>query len=337
MVFSWRENWLRVRTIAVTMITLLAASVLAYIVLHHREAMSFAYELDYSWHYSKGGHLIITRTDKTYTTQPIHILAEVTTLSNGWLILPYNILTRGLLTVLGPAKAEINLGNITDGNYTLSVIMRDAVDEYEVHKTYNMFWVKEINSTYGMVVEKEEFEKCLDGFTVEFMDARFVDHQVNSSKMKDYTLSRVEALGGTIVDEYRYTPTDSLLVRFYYQGELQDLAQIIIDLAKMDPSLHIAIFSNTQWRILSWTLYDFVILVYKLDSFGDIKNVLHEEGLKIANEDTYGGSREGEVYYTIYASSLPTEKVATEVQNDLINTISEKLELTYNVDYVILL
>ena len=298
------------------------------------EAISFPYHLDYGWHWEYGAHLTIS-TKEIYGSAGYSILVDMLAIENGWRIVPYQIKEpEGYAeAVLSPASASIELGNIENGAYTLEIAMKEAIDDYRIHKTDTMFWIEQVSITNGEIAEKGEFEKHLNGFTLGFSRAHPLE-------VRESVVQQIMTLGADIVKEgaYPYGETGSHQVWFYYNSDLAKLRQVIINLAKADPSLYVEIASNTEWRVLSWTVYEFCILVYKLDSYGVIKSILLEEGLEIWSEDTWGGPRgkEKEVYYVLYVSGKPLRKVKDELMDDLAETFSDRSKLTSGVDFRII-
>lgn len=139
-------------------------------------------------------------TTYTYPTMPYRILIDVISISQGWVIIPYEIDgSNAIAQAFGPARAEIELGMIENGNYIFKVVMSDAIDIFEIHKTNNKFWLEEVRVTKGTVIQKSEFDKRLDGFKVEFIGFPNIDN-----KTKDFVLESIQEVGGEIINTESY-------------------------------------------------------------------------------------------------------------------------------------
>ena len=133
------------------------------------ESIPLLYCLNYGWHWEQGALFTLT-TEKYYGILGYEILVDVLQIETGWRVVPYRIKeARVGPDMLGPATALIKLGKIQNGTYTLEIAMKDVVDRYRIHKTDTMFWVEQVSTAYGEVVDKREFAKHLDGFLLYFL------------------------------------------------------------------------------------------------------------------------------------------------------------------------
>lgn len=187
-------------------------------------------------------------TTHIYSTTPYQIRIDVILMSQGWIIIPYEIDgSNALLEALGPARANINLGMIDNGRYIFKVVMSDAVDIFEIYKTDNRFWLEEVMTTRGKIVQKSEFEKRLDGFKVEFIRFPNIDNET-----KTFVLETIQEIDGEIIETKSYFEGWTVYVCFCYGGDLSSLRQIIRQIATTHPKYMIGIHSNTGWYALTW-------------------------------------------------------------------------------------
>jgi len=210
--------------------------------------ISFYYKIDYRWNLGSGGTILL------YTAHGYHccnfvVLVDVITVDGyGWIVVPYEIYRPKIcLPAFGPAKAKIELGMIENGEYILKVVMSDTIDLFKVHKTQNKFWVEEVRVKYGMVVQKSEFEKRLDGFKITFIGFPEIDNET-----KEFIRVSINEIGGKIVETKSYFEGLSVEWFFYYEGALSHLRGIIRKIVEKHPEYMIGIYSNTGWYALTW-------------------------------------------------------------------------------------
>jgi len=209
--------------------------------------ITFSYKLNYKWDFQEGGSIQMITTH-IYPTMPYRILIDVINVRKGWIVVPYGIDGSGaMLEALGPATASIKLGFIANGDYVLKIVMSDAVDIFVIRKTDNKFWVEQTKVMKGYVVQKSEFEKRLDGFTVEFIGSPNIDNET-----KNFVLEKIQEMNGEIVDIKSYFEGWTVCWYFYYTGEYSSLRQIIREVATKHPNYMIGIYSNTGWRSMTW-------------------------------------------------------------------------------------
>jgi len=276
--------------------------------------ISFSYKLDYRWNSQSGGSIHMYTTF-IYSSSPYQILIDIKTTSQGWTIIPYEIDgSHAYLCMLGPAHVEIVLGMIENGDYVFKVLMSDALDLYKIHKTNNSFWIEEINAINGFVVQKNDFEKRLDGYKLVFQIFPDIDNET-----KDFVLERVEEIGGVIVGTEILYEGREVHVYFYYEDSFSSLRQIILDVAREYPEYMIAFHSNTGWYTLTG---QYTFKVGSKPHYADlIKEVILQKGLRIYKQGTSG------TYIEFYVSSADIGKTDLEIRQELINSILEKLGL----------
>jgi len=189
-------------------------------------------------------------TTYNYPTMPYKILVDIILMRGCWILIPYGIEgSNAILEAFGPARTEIGLGMIENGNYTLVIVMSNAIDLFQIHKTDNRFSVEETKIIMGSVAKKSEFEKRLDGFKIEFIGFRNIDDET-----KDFVLEGIQGVGGVINKTEIYHGGWTAYVYFYYSGNFSSLHQIMLDVAKKHPEYLIGIYSNTGWYSLTWIL-----------------------------------------------------------------------------------
>lgn len=211
------------------------------------DSISFPYRLDYKWNLQSGGSVEMYTT-YNYPTMPYKILVDIISTNQGWIVIPYEIDgSNAILEALGPARANINIGMIDNGRYIFKVVMSDAVDIFEIYKTDNRFWLEEMVTKRGKIVQKGEFEKRLDGFKVEFIGFPSIDNETRT-----FVLETIQEIGGEIIETKSYFEGWTVYVYFYYGGDLSSLRQIIREIATTHPKYMIGIHSNTGWYALTW-------------------------------------------------------------------------------------
>lgn len=293
--------------------------------------ISFPYRLDYHWNYETGVCITIY-TAFDFSHGGVQILFDIVPMGNlkllGWAVTPYEIYASpgAHIQVLMPARATIKLGKIKNGVYVFKIVMSDAIDVFEIHKTENRFYLEALNVTKGIVAQKSEFEKRLDGFSVSFIGYPNID-----SKTKEFVLSRVLEMGGMILDTESCFEGWSVDVLFYYAGDFSNLRQIIIRIARNSTQYWIRIKSNTGW-FTQISQYSFAVAVRRPDDAESVAKILLEKGLRI-----FGQKKEQFLKWKdsvkLYGSSAPLNKTWPELREDIISSISQELGLTYSNDF----
>jgi hypothetical protein len=287
--------------------------------------ISFPYRLNYRWNLESGGSIQMYTT-YNYPTMPYQILVDVISVSKGWVVIPYEIDgSNAILQAFGPAGAEIKLGVTENGNYIFKVVMSDAIDIFEIHKTDNKFWLEEVRVTRGSVVQKDEFDKRLDGFKVEFVGFPNIDNET-----KDFVLENIQEIGGEIIDTESYYEGWTISMYFYYGGDVSNLRQVIIELAKNNRWYWIRISSNMGW-FAQTSQYRFLVIVRpeNADSFMEL---ILQKGFQIL-EQKREQSWKWEDSVKFDCSSAPLNKTWAELRENLIKTISEELGLRQGEDF----
>jgi hypothetical protein len=164
---------------------------------------------------------------------------DVIFMRQGWIAVPYKIaLQKGSVVgnMAGPAVGEIVLGNITDCDYFLKIMMSNVVDLFRVRRQGNKFWVEEAEASMGSVVQMSDFEMRIDGFTVRF-------DSETSEQVVLQVLDLINQAGAEIIDAY--SPQDPTRdIRFYFDGSFSKLKDIIQYLTEQYPDIWIDILSN---------------------------------------------------------------------------------------------
>lgn len=259
----------------------------------------------------------------------VAILVDVIPIKGGfgWIVVPYEIYRPEVaLPAFGPARTEIELGMIENGNYILKIVMSNTIDIFEVHKTENKFWIEEIRVKQGAVIQKSEFEKRLDGFRVDFIGYPNIDNET-----KNLVFNRIEEMGGMIIDTKSYFDGWSVDVYFYYAGDLTELSQIIIEVAKNHPEYWIRISSNTGW-LVQVSQYNFVIVVRRPENADSVINLILRKSFWIFKQEKEQ-FLEWKDSIKLYCSSAPLKKVWAEFREDLIKSMSQELGLKHWEDF----
>ncbi len=242
----WSEPRLALRTCAVGFMVLLAITLYPFPTLNlfpvplysSHEPISFSYTLRPLWSYKLGGFVeIITR--RGYSVFPYRVFMDVIFVRQGWIAVPYKIaLQKGSVVgnMAGPAVGGIVLGNITDCDYFLKIMMSNVVDLFRVRRQGNKFWVEEAEASMGSVVQMSDFEMRIDGFTVRF-------DSETSEQVVLQVLDLINQAGAEIIDAY--SPQDPTRnIRFYFDGSFSKLKDIIQYLTEQYPDIWIDILSN---------------------------------------------------------------------------------------------
>lgn len=287
--------------------------------------ISFQYKLNYKWNLEGGGSIQMYTT-YNYPTMPYQILVDVISMSQGWVIIPYEIDgSNAILQAFGPARAEIELGMIENGHYIFKVVMSDALDIFEIHKTDNKFWLDEVKVTKGAVVQKNGFAKRLDGFKVEFIGFPNIDNET-----KDFVLESIREIGGEIIDTESYYEGWTVHVYFCYCGDLSNLRQIIIELAKNNLWYWIRISSNVGW-FAQPSQYRFLVIV-RPENADSVMEAILQKGFWIL-EQKREQSWKWEDSVKFDCSSAPLNETWAEFREDFIKSISEELGLQHLEDF----
>jgi len=286
------------------------------------DPISFSYKLNFRWNFEGGGSIQMYTT-LIYPSMPYKILADVIYVSNSWIVIPYEIDGSGaMFCALGPATAEIKVGTIENGNYTFIVVMSNATDLFQIRKTDNMFWIEEVNALMGFVVQKNEFEKRLDGFNVAFIGFPNIEEETI-----DFVLESIQQIGGAIIENESYYEGWTVHVYFYYSGNLSNLRQIILEVAEEHPEYMVGVYSNIGWHELTWT---YTFSVGSKPQYSDsIKEVILQKCLRIYSQGTWGN------YIVFYVSSANLGKTDLEIKQDLVKSISETLGLKEINDFYV--
>jgi len=286
------------------------------------DPISFSYELNYRWNVEKGGSIQMY-TKRIYNSMPYEIVVDIISVSNNWVVVPYEIDgSNAIFQALGPATAEIRLGMIENGNHAFVVVMNNATDLFQIHKTDNMFWVEEVNALMGFVVQKNEFERRLDGFNVAFIGFPNIEEETI-----DFVFESIQQIGGAIIKNESDYGGWTAYIYFYYSGNLSNLRQIILEVAEGHPKYMVGIYSNTGWYELTW-MYTFSV-GSKPQYSDSIKEVILQKCLRIYGQGTWGN------YIVFYVSSANLSKTDLEIKQDLVKSISETLGLKEINDFYV--
>lgn len=286
--------------------------------------ISFSYRLDYGWNFQSGG-FIYMYTTQIYRTTPYQILVDVIPTIKGWIVVPYKIDgSSAVLQSLGPARAEINLGSIGNGDYVFKVVMNDVTDLFEIHKIDNKLWVEETRTSMGSVVQKSEFEKRLDGFTIGYGWAE-------SNEIRLYALDLIKETGAEVIDTDIPEYPNPISVRFYFNGTFDKLSSIILDLAKQYPNSSIYIYGNDKHYE---TTHAYVGTVFVLPEHADdIRILTTKYGLAIYSEEIYRtySIEQGKYveFIEMHVSSAFLETPFSVVKSEIIELIKSELGLRF--------
>jgi hypothetical protein len=286
--------------------------------------ISFSYRLDYGWNFQGGGSIDMYTT-QIYPTMPYLILVDVIPTIQGWIVIPYKIDgSNAPLQALGPARAEIKLGVIVNGDYVFKVVMRDATDLFQIHKTDNMFWVEEVRVSLGSVVQKSGFEKRLDGFTIGYGWAE-------SNEIRLYALDLIKGVGGEIIDTSIPEYPHPISIRFYFNDTFSKLSNIILELAKQYPNSSISIHANDKHYL---STYVYVGTIFVLPEYADsMRSLIARYSLVIYGEEIYKmystEQRKYIEFIEIHVSSAPIEKAFSTIKYEIIERIQNELGLKF--------
>jgi hypothetical protein len=296
------------------------------------QPISFSYRLGYSWDHQSGASIHIS-TVAEFSHGGVTILYDIEPIFGsrvqGWSIIPYRIYDSpgGHIEVISPAIASIQLGKIMSRDYVLKIIMSDATDTFYVQKTPQTFSLEEGIVTKGKLVEKNNFEKRLDGFRVEYVGYPVIDNNT-----KQFIINRICQLGGVVLGTENGS-TDGWLVylNFLYAGDEINLQHIITQLANDNTGYWIRIQSNTGWfRQISQ--YCFSVAVGSLENSNTIKNILLREHLLV-----FGQKNESFLNWEnstiFYGSSAPLDRTWCELRDNFIQLISNETNLKYWMDF----
>lgn len=290
--------------------------------------ISFPYKLYYGWNYQdssyyQSGGYVLMLTTRDYPSTPYKILADVISVSRGWVIVPYEVDgSNAFLQSVGPAEVRIELGTIENGEYLLKVVMSNAVDVFTIHKTDYEFWIEQVKASKGDVVEKSGFDKRLDGFAVHFSEYREIDNET-----KSFVSESIREIGGQILDtKPAFEGSTTFNLDFYYRGDFSSLQQIVIQIARNHPEYWIGIMSNTGWYALT-VMYNLAVVVRNPENADSVKQLILQKGLMIFEE-----KRERFIDWNdairFSCSSTPLNTIWTkEMREDLVKLISQDLGL----------
>jgi len=286
--------------------------------------ISFDYRLDCGWDFQTGGSIEMY-TVQVYPTMPYLILVDVIPTNQGWIVIPYKIDgSNALCEAFGPARAEIKLGMIGNGDYVFKVVMRDATDLFQIHKTDNRFWAEEVRASMGSVVQKSEFEERLDGFTIGYGWAE-------SNEIRFYALDLIMGAGGEIIDTSIPEYPNPISIRFYFDDTFDRLSNIILDLAQQYPNSSISIHGNDKNYA---STYEYVGTVFVSPEYADnMRSLITTYGLVIYNEEIYKTyttrQRKYVEFIEIHVSSAPMEQPFSAIKSEIIERIQNELGLEF--------
>jgi hypothetical protein len=296
------------------------------------EPISFRYRLYYAWNQQSGASVRIS-TVAEFSHGGVVILYDITPIYDfrleGWIIVPYSLYDApGLhIEVISPASAVVQLGKIMSGEYVLKIVMSDGTDTFYVQKTDQVFSVTEGVVTEGELVGKNEFEKRLDGFRVEYVGYPVIDNVT-----KQCIIDRICELGGAILGTENGS-TDGWVVylNFLYAGDESNLRHIITQLAFNNTGYWIRIQSNTGW-LCQISQYYFSIAIRNSESSSTVEDILSREHLIVfeqKNEDFLGWSNAT----IFYGSSATLDKTWAELRENFIELVSHETSMIYWKDF----
>jgi len=297
--------------------------------------MSFKYKAEYGWHYKdvgpygEGGYVALL------TLEPHgggSILLNVIKVLDGWVVVPYSV-EEGIIEALIPAAGFVKLGFIDNGSYRLYVVMRNFTDVFTIYKTEKMFYVEATSMVRnGYVVEKGEFGKRLDGFTVGY-------GWTESNEMRIHVVDLVTGAGGEIIDTNIPEYPNPISIRFYYDGDFDNLSKIILDLAKQHPNSSINIRGNDGHFS---AIHQYVNIILVLPEYADkMRTFITRYGLVIYDEEMYKTYSTTERKYVdfveFHVSSAYLEKHFGAIRSEIIERIEDELSLEFgfNKDYLV--
>jgi len=297
--------------------------------------MSFKYKAEYGWHYKdvgpygEGGYVALL------TLEPHgggSILLNVIKVLDGWVVVPYSV-EEGIIEALIPAAGFVKLGFIDNGSYRLYVVMRNFTDVFTIYKTEKMFYVEATSMVRnGYVVEKGEFGKRLDGFTVDY-------GWTESNEMRIHVVDLVTGAEGEIIDTNIPEYPNPISIRFYYDGDFDNLSKIILDLAKQHPNSSINIRGNDGHFS---AIHQYVNIILVLPEYADkMRTFITRYGLVIYDEEMYKTYSTTERKYVdfveFHVSSAYLEKHFGAIRSEIIERIEDELSLEFgfNKDYLV--
>jgi hypothetical protein len=290
------------------------------------DPISFGYRLIYRWNYATGASATIC-TLQDFSHLGVQILFDVRKImlfrTIEWVITPYQIYDSpgAHLLMIGPATGTLELGMLSNGAYTLKIVSRDATDVFSMHKTDDEFWIQECSVTRGSLEQKSSFERSLDQYTLNYIGFPNIENNT-----KTYIDSRLKEIGAVFDGSDEYFDGWSVDFYFKYSGDAAKLSKIIVDVAKMQPSIMVRIQSNTGWQALTW-IYNFAEDI-KPQFLDTARRIILEKNLVILSEGTWGN------YTQLNLSSAPLEKDRYEVRPGPVQAFLEAGLKEYDDFYV---
>ena len=297
--------------------------------------ISFGYTLGYEWDEQEGALISLT-TEEYFPNAGFQVLYDFERVADpnlrGWIIVPYSIYERpGMLyeEVFSPAKARVDLGNISNGDYVLTVVMSGGTDTYYVHKTPQLFSLDAGWLNYGKLESKTDFEKRLDGYTVEYIGYPIIDNST-----KQFIANQIRHCGGTnLIFENGSTDGWVVDVKFLFSGDKSSLRYIITQLDMNNIDYFVGISSNTGWSIQT-SQYRFTVTLKSVENASLVKDILLSRHLLVFEQSSEGF--DGWNNATILkGSSAPLGKTWAELRGDLIQNISNETNLMYETDFYV--
>jgi hypothetical protein len=313
----------------------ISSSFISMLLKPHHQSISFSYRLGYSWDEQDGAKLWMA-TKTIYPHFGVQILYDLEPVAEpklqGWVMIPYSIYDPPGMheQVLSSAAAYgLDLGNITNGDYVFKVVMSAGIDTYYIHKTDQVFsadagWVSQ-----GELVAETDFEKRLDGFTVECVGYPIVDNRT-----KQFIADQIRQTGGTILG-IENGSTDGWVadLHFFYSGDKSNLRHIITQLDMNDTDDWVKISSNTHW-FTQTSQYWFTIALASPENANSVMNTLLEQHLIVFKQNNERFSR-WENATVLKGSSASLDKTWGELRENFIQSISNKTSMVYETDFYV--